>query len=517
MKKRAITLLLLTMVVFAGCGSKDLFAQWEEDWAAFEQASSKAVSEEESEDVIPEELMDAGSVTKYNAEEQGLIRPYELQQAEHDSPHVDWAYAAFKVIEAGLIKQGDANKDTIDLSEGNYIYYAVNTEEDFLANQEEDIFYLSSAYGMNVTDPFYKGINGYSNLFIGMDGKGIVSETDAPFDESNKEKITSSIGGLAIGESEGRIKRENSDWIITGYSRIEPTDIAQAKELLLEKGALQIDYEFSLLGYHDGAYHTKYFGGNAIRSGVIIGWDDSYARTNFKESMRPENDGAWLVYDCMGAKLGSDGYIWVSYENPAIASLYSYDVVPRSRYGKVFSYTAIGYNQGIKADGEEYTTVANIYENPEDELITAVGIFAYSPGQQVEVEIYTNVFDANPTSGTLASSMSITADNCGYAVYDLENTVSLNGGEAFSVVLKYGNDGTDEWGGEFGIVPVEGPAFDFEMDVQYNFYFTSAKGQSYGMRNGEWYDLSEESSAEQFGESEVLNNVFMKVLTKKKG
>lgn len=131
MKKRGIALLLLTMVVFAGCGPKDRFAQWEEDLA----------------------------------------------------------YAAFKVIEAGLIKQGDANKDTIDLSEGNYIYYAVNTEEDFLANQEEDIFYLSSAYGMNVTDPFYKGINGYSNLFIGMDGKGIVSETDAPFDESNKEKL----------------------------------------------------------------------------------------------------------------------------------------------------------------------------------------------------------------------------------------------------------------------------------------------------------------------------------------
>lgn len=517
MKNGAIALFLLAMVFFSGCGAKELFAEWEEDWVAFEQTSLQAVSEEESEEVIPKELLDAGSVTKYNAEEQGLIRPYELQQSEHDSPRVDWAYAAFKVIEAGLIKQGDANKDTIDLSEGNYIYYAINTEEDYLANTEDDIMYLSSPYKMSIAEPFYQSFNGYSNMFIGMDGRGIVSEADAPFEEGNRDEIISSVGGLMIGESEGSIKRENSDWIITGYSCIDPTDIELVKEAILEKGALQIEYEFSMFGYDKGSYYTKYTDGVLTRNAVLIGWDDHYSKANFKEGMQPKKDGAWLVYDCMGARLGSDGYIWVSYENVGNLSVISYDVAPRSRYGTVFSHSTDGYNMMIKADAEAYTTVANIFENEEDEEISAVGIYTLVPGQQVEIEVYTNVFEGNPTSGIPAATMSITADKKGYMVYDLENTVPVGGGDAFSVVLKYLNDEQDKWSGSLGSVPVEGPTFDFTMDVQFNFHYTSSEGQSYAMRNGNWYDLSEESSAEQFGESEVLNNVFMKVLTKRKG
>ncbi len=517
MKKRVIALLLCAMTLLAGCGAKDQFAEWEEDWASSEQTTvQEEGSESESIEEIPTELIGTVKVTKYNAEEQGLIRPYELSQKENDSPTVDWAYSLFKVLEAGIIKQEEADIDTIDLSEGNYIYYAINTEEDYLANPENDIMYMSSSYGMNITDTFYKGVPGFENIFNGLAGMGIVSETDVPFDESNKEKIGASIEGLMLGETQGTVKRENSDWIITGYSLADVTDIDAVKNAILQKGAVQIEYEFNEYAYENGSFFTKYSGGRDMRSAVVIGWDDSYAKTNFREDARPEHDGAWLVYDCMGAKLGSDGYIWVSYENGSTIAMISYDVVPRLRYGDVFSYSAIGYNEILKADGEEYTTAANIFETGADEEISAIGIMAFQPGQQVVVEVYTDVFDDNPTSGSLASTMTITSDAPGYKVYELDESVSVNAGEKFSVVLMYANDEKDKWSDGFGGIPVEGPAFDFSMGVDLNLYFTSAKGQSFARKNGEWYDLSEESSAEVFGERNVLNNVFMNVLMKKK-
>ena len=93
MKRRLTALVLFIMVAFAGCTQKNQFAEWEEEWAASEAASSQAVSEEDNTELIPSEMMDSENIVKYNAQEQGFIRPYELNQSEKDAPYVDWAYA----------------------------------------------------------------------------------------------------------------------------------------------------------------------------------------------------------------------------------------------------------------------------------------------------------------------------------------------------------------------------------------------------------------------------------------
>lgn len=514
MKRRLIACILLTMVALAGCAQKDQFAEWEEDWAASESAVSQDVSEAESEEVIPEELMDSAQLVKYNAAEQGLIRPYELKPTTNDAPNADWAYSAFKVIEANIIKQGKANKDTIDLSEGNFIYYAVNNETAHLANPEEDMFFLSSEYGVHSNDIYYKGISAMMYMFIGADGRGIVSESDVPFEEGNREEITSSLEGMAMADSQGDIHRTDSDWIITGIRNIDVADSELIKQEILDKGAVQIAYEFSENNYNDGAYYTKYFGGRNTRTAVVVGWDDAYPRTNFREGMQPEKDGAWLLYDCIGSMLGSDGYIWLSYENKCTTDIISYDVAERSKYGSVLSYDKLGYNNIIKANGEEYTVIANVHETEEDETVSAIGIYSLAPEQQVEVEVYIGIYDEDPSSGMLAASMSVTADAFCYQVFELPQEVSVKAGEKFSVVLKYLNDDTDEM---YGAAPTEGPGMSFSMGLQLNLFYASAEGQSFAKKDGTWYDLSREESADQFDNSvSVYNNACMKVLMKKK-
>ena len=47
----------------------------------------------------------------------------------------------------------------------------------------------------------------------------------------------------------------------------------------------------------------------------LVGWDDNYAKENFPESCRPENNGAYLALNSWGETWGSKGYFWISYED----------------------------------------------------------------------------------------------------------------------------------------------------------------------------------------------------------
>ena len=180
----------------------------------------------------------------------------------------------------------------------------------------------------------------------------------------------------------------------------------------------------------------------------------------------------------------------------------------------MLSYDKLGYNNIIKANGEEYTVIANVHETEEDETISAIGIYTLAPEQQVEVEVYTGVYDENPDSGTLAATMSVTSDALCYQAFELPKEVSVKAGEKFSVVLKYLNDDADEM---YGGAPTEGPELRFSMGIQLNLFYASAEGQSFAKKDGTWYDLSREESADQFDNSvSVYNNACMKVLMKKK-
>lgn len=76
------------------------------------------------------------------------------------------------------------------------------------------------------------------------------------------------------------------------------------------------------------AWNYLYMKGNALnninedaRSSVnhaivIVGWDDNYKKTNFIEE--PKKDGAFLVRNSWGNKLGDQGYYWVSYEDKSL-------------------------------------------------------------------------------------------------------------------------------------------------------------------------------------------------------
>ncbi len=511
MKKLVLIALLLAMAALGGCTEEDPYAGWEEDWNELGPTDSDgAESETEKPPIESLENQNVAALTSYNAEDYGYITPLELKQSQNDLPVADWAYSAFQVIEANIIKQGKATADTIDLSEGHFIYYNYELAGNYDENSGKDMIVLDSGDGVKPTDLYYN-IYGYYNIipFLAR-GFGPVSENKVPFKEGNKGEIKESIEKLMEADSQGTIYDSMADWLLKEAKYIDVDDRDSIKKEIIEKGAVQLGYYASEKYYSpEGAYYSPYTLNSVSHTATIIGWDDTYSKSNFLEKSQPKNDGAWLVYDSLGDYFGTDGHFWISYEDTTMQEVISYEVCPRAEYGEILSYDEVGYHRTLQLADEEATTVANIYTVQEEQEVQAIGIYTMDPNQSVEINVYTGVSEGAPTSGNQAAVMEMTFEQAGYHVVDLEDTVQVNGAEKFSVVLKYAHGET------IAQAPIETYESRDIQGVRLYYYYTSEPGQSYAFCGGEWLDLSDENNGESLGIVLAANNACMKVLLKK--
>lgn len=60
--------------------------------------------------------------------------------------------------------------------------------------------------------------------------------------------------------------------------------------------------------------------GRGMHAVTIVGWDDNYSKDNFKEGMKPKNNGAYIILNSWGTAYGNSGYYYVSYEDKYIES-----------------------------------------------------------------------------------------------------------------------------------------------------------------------------------------------------
>ena len=206
------------------------------------------------------------------------------------------------------------------------------------------------------------------------------------------------------------------------------TDNDDVKRAVLTYGAVGGDlcYSDSFLNTETNAYfcNENYATNHAI---TIVGWNDTYSKYNFKET--PEGDGAWIVKNSWGTDWGDNGYFYVSYYDRVVSTgdssfLYTILLNNTRKYDRNYQYD-LGFSSISSYDTNSFT-YKNVFNADEDEYLTAVSTYFFSPVDWV-VSIYVNdTFMMNKTGSSSA----------GYHTIDLGKLIKVNKGDEFSVIFK---------------------------------------------------------------------------------
>lgn len=252
------------------------------------------------------------------------------------------------------------------------------------------------------------------------------------------------------------------------YDSSDLSTVNNVKEAIMENGGLTISYYANTNSGMVSSKNGYYFPMEAFIASysnitsstsksdlptnhavTVIGWDDSYSKDNFycdnstykivnttfnAADLRPKKDGAWLCRNSWGENFGDGGYFYMSYEEPELRNIYSYELGSADTYGDKI-YQNFGVSSGSYYRYNSGYSIANIFTAEADEEISAVSFYAYDNNVDYTVSVYTGVSASAPMSGTLAAKLSGTLEHGGYHTLDLPSSVSIGKGEKFSVVL----------------------------------------------------------------------------------
>lgn len=261
-------------------------------------------------------------------------------------------------------------------------------------------------------------------------------------------------------------------------TRSSALDNDSIKQAVMTYGAVYTTY------YHSDAYYNSstrsYYCGSSIQANhavCIVGWDDSYSRSNFASA--PAGDGAFIIRNSWGTYWGQAGYFYMSYYDYTLGKSENavFTAEPVTNYSDIYQYDTLGWisNSGY---GSSTAWFANVFTARANTSIAAASWYTAAPNSTYELYVYTNP-SSGPASGTLMSSKSGTIATAGYHTVPLDVTVPVSSGQKFSVVVKAYVPGYSY------PIPLERPMSGYASKA------TASAGQSYMSSNGStWSDVA---------------------------
>lgn len=401
--------------------------------------------------------------SSYNSADYGLVTGVKDQGISGNC----WAFSFMSASESYLLTKSEnliEDYDKFDFSEAHHVWFT----HESLVNDEND---STSGDGVSVSSPYQNGGNWLRSTFSLARGSGYAYEKDYPF-------YTNDLSSMGNYDESARYE---SNYRLADSYTIPSSDIQSIKEKIMANGSVTAAF------YLSSSYLTRISGNtcyycpdeNATNHQIaIVGWDDNYSASNFTKNESPSSDGAWIVKNSYGASWGNDGFFYLSYCDRSLDNFNAVEVDDAQKYESVYQYDGYGYSTGMSAttsDGSPIKTVsfANVFTAKQKENLHSVAFYTLNPTVEYTIEIYTSLSENYQTpvsNGKCVLSQSGKLDYSGYFTVELDEAVSLEQGELFSVVITLTAD-------EGALIPVEGQSG--QSDGSFVRYYSSSLNQSY--------------------------------------
>lgn len=410
-----------------------------------------------------------------------------------------WAISSIEMAEITYAKLN--NKDNIIPFSSRHVDYSCSK---YFKNNVENLNGFNREVGSG-------GRYEYAMAYFSS-GKGPISEEDMPFVD-NKELIDiSEIQNKTVQaqledyteypkiykayNSNNQISYSNGNEIT--YTEVQINEFRNMiKSQIVRYGSVgaytrvptsRMDINNYFSNENNSIYGKSYYCNNTELNEnhtiCIVGWDDTYSKTNFKEGRQPVNDGAYIALNSYGADWQKDGYYYISYDDYFIEkSMFGIQSISNVDYSKIYQYDEFGKNYGIYSLNTNNIYGANVFRRNINsrEKLSEIGLYIYNNNTNVKIYLSTNEKKLNVDNlKIIASKDRLTT---GYHVVELDSPVYIEG--TFAIIVQYENNDNNPY------VPMEMnySSVGSTSMSKYN-QATSNPNESFFSLNGtDWVDL----------------------------
>ena len=189
--------------------------------------------------------------------------------------------------------------------------------------------------------------------------------------------------------------------------------------------------------YNEDEAAYCYFGKRPVNHDVlIVGWDDGYPKSNFKNNANIAGNGAFLCLNSWGKSFGKDGLFWVSYYDTSIAAtgMCLKGIEPADNYDHIYQTDLCGITADIGYQSDT-AWFANAYTAGGDEWLEAAGFYTLGADSAYEIYLVHDFEGPDDFSRRLLLKTGV-IDGEGYTTVKFDSRIPLRKHEKFAVVVK---------------------------------------------------------------------------------